>query len=85
MWTKLQAELHHCGTQQTTDENQQWSPSNHNAYWDFRGVCDCFLVVVWTVGGWFEFRQGEIFRAVQTVPEVHAASCTTGTGHFPGL
>jgi hypothetical protein len=23
MWTKLQAELHHCGTQQTTDENQQ--------------------------------------------------------------
>ena len=32
-----------------------------------------------------ETRWGEIFRAVQTGPAAHPASCTMGTGSFPGV
>jgi len=37
-------------------------------------------------GPGIEFRWGAIFPApVQTGPEVHPASCTMGTGSFPGV
>jgi len=36
--------------------------------------------------GWYgiEFRWGRDFRPVQTGPGAHPASCTMGTGSFPG-
>ena len=30
-------------------------------------------------------RENEIFRAVQTTPEAHPASCTMGIINFPGV
>lgn len=37
----------------------------------------------WEAPG-IEAQWGEIFRAIQTGPEVHPVSCSVGTGSFPG-
>jgi len=36
-------------------------------------------------GPGIEVRWGEIFRAIQTGPEAHPASCSVGTGSFSGI